>query len=166
MSNIVGGGKGLIFFSPKMYEFQFENFKNTKGGSKFFENVYIKTITQTTFKISYLQIYLYLSLPKYIYFHFDLFKWIFSFSEMGHFRSLSGMVSPHKKSLNFQNVWIQTYGRGGAAFFKNVWTWNMTQVSINQGSLILRFWFMINQVFFMLKFLKWEVTALWSLLAS
>ena len=74
MSNIVGGGKGLIFFSPKMYEFQFENFKNTKGGSKFFENVYIKTITQTTFKISYLQIYLYLSLPKYIYFHFDLFK--------------------------------------------------------------------------------------------
>ena len=53
MSNIVGGGKGLIFFSPKMYEFQFENFKNTKGGSKFFENVYIKTITQTTFKISY-----------------------------------------------------------------------------------------------------------------
>ena len=97
-----GGWKRVNFFSPKMYEFQFENFKNTKGGSKFFENVFIKTITQTTLKISYLQIYLYLSLPKYIYFHFDLFKWIFSFSEMGHFRSLSGMVSPHKKSLNFQ----------------------------------------------------------------
>ena len=60
-----GGWKRVNFFSPKMYEFQFENFKNTKGGSKFFENVYIKTITQTTFKISYFFVLSHANIPVF-----------------------------------------------------------------------------------------------------
>ena len=60
-----GGWKRVNFFSPKMYEFQFENFKNTKGGSKFFENVYIKTIIQTTFKISYFFVLSHANIPVF-----------------------------------------------------------------------------------------------------
>ena len=78
-----GGGK-----KTEMSQFQFGNFEN-RVGSLFFKNVWIKNSPQTPSKIRrinsliwcfLMQICLFLCLPKYICFHFDLFEWNLAFS--------------------------------------------------------------------------------------